>query len=93
MNNILDRQFTEKKTFASNESNYPYPLTALRNGAGNVKICKKAAQEWLMHEETIIFQDTVYWLQIKPIGLGLYGVRRRAKENKETILVEAFEDV
>lgn len=92
MKHIRDRKFTKDTTLAANESNYPLPLVALLNGAENVTVCKKVAQEWLMYQETVTFQGTVYWLQIKPVGLGLYGVRRRAKENKETVLVEAFEN-
>jgi hypothetical protein len=92
MKHIRDRKFTKERTFAADESNYPYPLSALANGADNVKVNKKVAQEWLMYQETTVYQGVVYWLQIKPIGLGLYGVRRRAKEHKETILVETFEN-
>lgn len=92
MKNIRDRKFTEDTMLAANESNYPLPLVALCNGAENATVCKKVAQEWLMYQETVTFQGTVYWLQIKPVGLGLYGVRRRAKENRETVLVEAFEN-
>ena len=91
MKQIHNRKFTKEAVFTATEANYPYPFAALQNGCEDVKVHKKVAQEWLMHQETVVYQGTVYWLQIKPWALNLYQVKRRARENKETILVQEFE--
>ena len=92
MKHTRERRFVDNVVFAATESNYPYPLAALRNGAEDVRVNKQVAQEWLMFQESVVYQDVVYWLQIKPIGLGLYAVRRRPREKRGTFLVEAFEN-
>jgi hypothetical protein len=92
MKNIRNRRFLDSVVFNATESNYAHPLTALRSGAEDVCINKQVAQEWLMFQENIVFQATVYWLQIKHIGLGLYAVRRRARGKQGTFLVETFEN-
>ena len=92
MKHTRDRKFTKETTFSADECNYPYPFAALSNGSEDVRVSKKVAQEWLMYQETVLYQGVVHWLQIKFIGLGLYAVRRRAREKRETLLVEEFEN-
>ncbi len=88
-----DRKFDGTKTFSAEDCDFVNPIAALNNGVHHVTVSKRVAQEWLMYQQTVTFQDTVYWLQILQIGLGLCEVRRRARENKKTILVKKFEEI
>lgn len=87
-----DRQFDHNQMLSAQDGDCPWPLAALQNGA-KVKVSKRVAQEWIMFQQTVTYQGTVYWLQIRPLGLGLFEVYRRERNNKETVLVKEFEAV
>lgn len=86
------RRFTTDSLYAVEDSSFPYPLIAIQNGCV-ATVSKRVAQEWIMFQQTVTYQGETYWLQICAIGLGLYAVKRRAKENRKTILVQKFEEI
>jgi hypothetical protein len=86
------RRFTTNSLCAVEDSNFPYPLIAIQNGCV-ATVSKRVAQEWVMFQQTVPYQGGTYWLQICAIGLGLYEVKRRARENKKTVLVQKFEEI
>ena len=85
----MSRQYDGSKDFGSNDSNYPMPITALNNGFA-VRVSKRVAQEWIIHQQTCTYQGTVHWLHIMSTGLGTYEVRRAPSEWRKTQMVKAF---
>lgn len=71
----MNRQFEPNVKLGAQDSDYPFPLAALANGS-MVRVSKRVAKEWLMHQQTIEYQGTVHHLQMKDIGLDIYEVMR-----------------
>lgn len=71
-------------------SNYEYPLAALNNNARDLRVVKKIAQEWLLMNQSAIFNGNVHFFQIKDLGLGICAVRLLPKRFKTTCLVKEF---
>lgn len=57
------------------ESNYPWPLNALKNRSENVRISAEIARFLLLHQTKVEKDNVSYSLQFKSIGLGLYHVK------------------
>lgn len=72
------------------DSNYTYPLAALSNNARDLRVVKKIAQEWLLMNQSVIFNGNVHYLQIKDLGLGICAVRLLPKRFKKTCLLKEF---
>jgi hypothetical protein len=86
----MNRKFDGTLSFAVQDSNYPAPLAALANGADNVRISKRVAQEWIIHQQSVIYQATVYYLEIAHTGIGTYLVRRAPRDWGQTQMVKGF---
>lgn len=86
----MNRQFDGTKNFEAKDSNYPMPLAALANGCSDVRISKRVAQEWIIHQQTVVHQGTVHYLEMVYTGVGTYLVRRADRDWRLTQMVKAF---
>ena len=82
----MNRQFDGTKNFDAKDSNYPMPLAALANGCSDVRISKCVAQEWIIHQQTVVYQSTVHYLILAYTGIGTYLVRRADVRHRRTEL-------
>lgn len=85
----MNRKFEPNAKLGAQDSDYPFPLAALANGS-KVRVSKRVAKEWLMHQQTIVYQGTVHHLQMKDIGLGIYEVMRLPSNWHHSSVVRDF---
>lgn len=86
----MNRKFEPNVKLGAQDSDYPFPLAALANGS-MVRVSKRVAKEWLMHQQTIVYQGTVHYLQMKDVGVGVFEVMRMPLNHwKFTALVKEF---
>lgn len=72
------------------QSNYVNPIEALSNNVSDLRVVKKLAQEWLLMNESVMYNGNVHHLQIKDLGLGICAVRLLPKRFTTTCLVKSF---
>ena len=70
------------------ESNYEIPIQALYLNVQDLRVTKKLAQEWLLMNESVIFEGNVHHFQIKNLGLGICAVKLAPKRFKTTRVVK-----
>ena len=72
------------------KSNYVNPIEALSNNVSDLRVVKKLAQEWLLMNESVVYNGNVHHFQIKDLGLGICAVRLLPKRFTVTCLVKLF---
>lgn len=53
-----------------------------------IRVPKKVATQWLLDDKNIIVSGTVYWLQIKDIGLSVCEITLAPCDVKETKMLK-----
>lgn len=60
----------------------------LLDKTAKIRIPKKVATQWLLENKTINIGATVYWLQIKDIGLSVCEITLAPCDVKETKVIK-----
>jgi hypothetical protein len=59
----------------------------LLDKTAKIRVHKKVATQWLLENKTITIGATVYWLEIKDIGLSVCEITLAPRDMKETKIV------
>jgi hypothetical protein len=59
----------------------------LLDKTAKVRVPKKIATQWLIEDKTINIGGTVYWFQIKDIGLSVCEITLAPSDVKETKII------
>lgn len=86
----MKRKFDGNIPFQAEDSNFPNPIAAFANGTKYVRISKRVAQEWILHQQTVIYQGKVRYLQIASTGIGTYMARLSPNELMCTQMVKSL---